>query len=121
MTPTGLYKRLVLELCHACDDGGSALEQFLTPDFVDAGIPSLRHGFMGASIEILGLVGEGNTVVLRVRLAGIEQVQFFEGRDQRLATRHCIPRHLDLARDRTGETTESVHRRQPSSGRGCAS
>ncbi|ONI87453.1 hypothetical protein ALI144C_08635 [Actinosynnema sp. ALI-1.44] len=99
MIPTGYYKRLVLELCHACNDRrGPALDKFLTPDFVDAGIPALRQGFMGAIVEILGLVGEGNTVVLRARLAGIEQVQFFEGRDRRIATRYCVPRHIDLVR-----------------------
>jgi hypothetical protein len=92
MNPAAHYKRLVLELCHACRNGDeTAVGILITPDFTDDGEPTLPTAFAG-DLEILGLVGEGRTVVLRMRQSGTEQIQFFEGRDGRLAARRCYPK-----------------------------
>ncbi|MCE7011195.1 hypothetical protein LWC34_51575 [Kibdelosporangium philippinense] len=79
------YKRLVLRLCFADTD----IAEVVTPDFVSRG-----RAFSGPDVQVVGLVGEGTTVVLRVVLWGREQVQYFEGRDARLASRVCIDRCL---------------------------
>src|SRR3954463_6406002 len=119
MTGTAHYKRLVLELCRAFNEGKiNRIDDYLTPDFADLGvsagpdwfkssIQALRRSFGDARWEVLGLVAEGTTTVVRLRFSGVhigeykgvnpthcavnvEQVHFYEGRDGRLATHYCV-------------------------------
>ncbi|TCO62477.1 ester cyclase [Actinocrispum wychmicini] len=119
------YKNLVLALNHAFNSGDlSGVDEILTPDFVERDMPPGPEGYKTAvrqlraaldepRSEVLGLVAEGSTVVLRVRLTGVhvgeivgvaatrrqvtvEQIHFYEGRDGRLATHHYIRDDLAL-------------------------
>ena len=119
------YKNLVLALNHAFNTGDLAgVDELLTPDFAERGMPPGPEGYKTAirrlqaalgeaRSEVLGLVAEGSTVVLRVRLSGVhvgemvgvaptrrqvdvEQIHFYEGRDGRLATHHYIRDDLTL-------------------------
>lgn len=119
------YKNLVLALNHAFNSGDlSGVDEILTPDFVERDMPPGPEGYKAAvrqlraaldepRSEVLGLVAEGSTVVLRVRLSGVhvgeiagvaptrrhvnvEQIHFYEGRDGRLATHHYIRDDLSL-------------------------
>jgi predicted ester cyclase len=125
MTGTAHYKRLVLELCRAFNDGKiSKIDDYLTPDFADLGvsagpdwfkgsIQALRRSFSDARWDVLGLVAEGTTAVVRLRFSGVhigeylgvaptrcavsvEQVHIYEGRDGRLATHYCVRDDLEL-------------------------
>jgi predicted ester cyclase len=125
MTGTAHYKRLVLELCRAFNDGKiSGIDDCLTPDFADLGvsagpdwfkgaIQTSRRSFKNAHWEVLGLVAEGTTTVVRLRFSGVhvgdylgvaptgrsvsvEQVHIYEGRDGRLATHYCVRDDLEL-------------------------
>jgi predicted ester cyclase len=125
MTGTAHYKRLVLELCRAFNDGKiSQIDDYLTPDFADLGVSagpdwfkssmrSLRRSFSEAHWEVLGLVAEGTTTVVRLRFTGVhvgeylgvaptrcsvsvEQVHIYEGRDGRLATHYSVRDDLEL-------------------------
>jgi predicted ester cyclase len=125
MTETAHYKRLVLELCQAFNDGKiSRIDDYLTPDFADLGVSAgpdwfksslqaLRRAFANARWEVLGLVGEGTTTVVRLRFSGVhvddylgvaptrcavsvEQVHIYEGRDGRLVTHYCVRDDLDM-------------------------
>ena len=127
MTGTAHYKRLVLELCRAFNEGKiNRIDDYLTPDFADLGmsagpdwfkssIQALRGAFSDARWEVLGLVGEGTTAVVRLRFTGIhtgeymgvnptrravsvEQVHLYEGRDGRLATHYSVRDDLELLR-----------------------
>jgi predicted ester cyclase len=115
----------VLELCRAFNDGKiSKIDDYLTPDFADLGvsagpdwfkssIQSLRRSFSDARWEVLGLVAEGTTTIVRLRFSGVhigefmgvaptrsavsvEQVHIYEGRDGRLATHLCVRDDLEL-------------------------
>ncbi|MBP2320086.1 putative ester cyclase [Kibdelosporangium banguiense] len=119
------YKNLVLALNHAFNTGDlSGVDELLTPDFAERDMPPGPEGYKTAvrrlraaldepRSEVLGLVAEGSTVVLRVRLTGVhigeivgvaptrrqvnvEQIHFYEGRDGRLATHHYIRNDLAL-------------------------
>jgi len=119
------YKNLVLALNHAFNSGDlSGVDDLLTPDFVERDMPPGPEGYKAAvhklrsalaepRSEVLGLVAEGSTVVLRVRLTGlhvgemagvaptrrqvnVEQIHFYEGRDGRLAAHHYIRDDLSL-------------------------
>jgi predicted ester cyclase len=119
------YKNLVLALNHAFNTGDlSGVDELLTPDFAERDMPPGPEGYKTAvrrlraalaepRSEVLGLVAEGSTVVLRVRLTGVhvgeivgvaptrrqvnvEQIHFYEGRDGRLATHHYIRDDLAL-------------------------
>ncbi|MEV4312662.1 ester cyclase [Actinocrispum sp. NPDC049592] len=119
------YKNLVLALNHAFNSGDlSGVDGMLTPDFAERGMPPgpdsyktavrlLREALDEPRSEVLGLVAEGSTVVLRVRLTGVhvgeivgvaptrrqvdvEQIHFYEGRDGRLAAHHFIRDDLAL-------------------------
>jgi predicted ester cyclase len=119
------YKNLVLALNHAFNTGDlSGVDELLTPDFAERDMPPGPEGYKTAvrrlraalaepRSEVLGLVAEGATVVLRVRLTGVhvgeivgvaptrrqvdvEQIHFYEGRDGRLATHHYIRDDLAL-------------------------
>jgi predicted ester cyclase len=119
------YKNLVLALNHAFNIGDlSGVDELLTPDFAERDMPPGPEGYKTAvrrlraalddpRSEVLGLVAEGSTVVLRVRLTGVhvgeivgvaptrrqvnvEQIHFYEGRDGRLATHHYIRDDLAL-------------------------
>jgi predicted ester cyclase len=119
------YKNLVLALNHAFNSGDlSGVDELLTPDFVERDMPPGPEGYKTAvrkllaalaepRSEVLGLIAEGSTVVLRVRLTGVhvgefagvpptrrqvnvEQIHFYEGRDGRLATHHHIRDDLAL-------------------------
>nr|CTQ95775.1 hypothetical protein [Kibdelosporangium sp. MJ126-NF4] len=123
--PSSRYKNLVLALNHAFNTGDlSAVDDLLTPDFAERDMPPGPEGYRTAVLqlraalaeprsEVLGLVAEGSTVVLRVRLTGVhigeivgvaptrrqidvEQIHFYEGRDGRLATHHYIRDDLAL-------------------------
>src|ERR1043165_5835194 len=123
--PNSRYKNLVLALNHAFNTGDlSAVDDLLTPDFAERDMPPGPEGYKEAirqlhaalanpRSEVLGLVAEGSTVVLRVRLTGVhvgeivgvaptrrrvnvEQIHFYEGRDGRLATHHYIRDDLAL-------------------------
>lgn len=116
MMTTAHYKQLVLRLCTACNQGDMrAIEEVLTPDFTDvaaaagpdqfvARIAASRRAFDDFRWEVLGLVAEGTTVALRVRQLGeyegrrlsVEQVHIYEGRDGRIASRHCVGGADDL-------------------------
>lgn len=125
MTGTAHYKRLVLELCRAFNDGKtSRIDDYLTPDFADLGVTAgpdwfkgsikmLRRSFKDARWDVLGLVAEGTTTVVRLRFSGVhvgdylgvpptrrsvsvEQVHIYEGRDGRLATHYCVRDDLEL-------------------------
>lgn len=123
MTTTAYYKQLVLRLCSACNTGDvRAVEELLTPDFVDIGgvdeargadgvqgflarLAGIRRVFTDFRWEVLGLVAEGTTVILRLRLSGsrgdsvhsMEQVHIYEGRDGRIASRTSISGRGDMA------------------------
>ncbi|GAB3921907.1 hypothetical protein GCM10029976_009620 [Kribbella albertanoniae] len=110
MTVTAGYKELVLRLCAACNAGDRrGIEAVLTPDFADAGrccgpdrfaarLALVRRDVAEFRWDVLGLVAEGTTVALRVRLSGItggrrlavEQMHIYEGRDGRIASRQCV-------------------------------
>jgi predicted ester cyclase len=119
------YKNLVLALNHAFNIGNlSGVDELLTPDFRERNMPPgpegykaavcrLRSALDQARSEVLGLVAEGSTVVLRARLTGVhvgeivgvpptkrpvdvEQIHFYEGRDGRLAAHHYIRDDLAL-------------------------
>jgi predicted ester cyclase len=119
------YKNLVLALNHAFNTGDlSSVDEILTPDFAERNMPPGPEGYKAAMrkvraalaeplSEVLGLVAEGSTIVLRVRLTGmhvgeiagvtptrrrvnVEQIHFYEGRDGRLATHQCIRDDLAL-------------------------
>ncbi|CAM3321331.1 ester cyclase [Kibdelosporangium persicum] len=123
--PNSRYKNLVLALNHAFNAGDlSGVDDLLTPDFAERDMPPGPEGYKAVvrqwraalhepRSEVLGLVAEGSTVVLRVRLTGVhvgeivgvaptrrhidvEQVHFYEGRDGRLATHHYIRDDLAL-------------------------
>ncbi|ALG07219.1 ester cyclase [Kibdelosporangium phytohabitans] len=123
--PNSRYKNLVLALNHAFNTGDlSTVDDLLTPDFAERDMPPGPEGYKTAirelraalaepRSEVLGLVAEGSTVVLRVRLTGVhvgeivgvaptrrqvdvEQIHFYEGRDGRLATHHYIRDDLAL-------------------------
>jgi predicted ester cyclase len=125
MMGTAHYKRLVLDLCRAFNEGKIArIDDYLTPDFQELGMPggadwfvgtlrTLRRSFTEARWEVLGLVAEGTTVVVRLKLTGVhtgeylgvlptrsavevEQVHIYEGRDGRLATHLCVRDDLQL-------------------------
>lgn len=125
MTGTAHYKRLVLELCRAFNDGEiSRIDDYVTPDFVDLGVSGgpdwfkssiqvLRRAFKDARWDVLGLVAEGTTIVVRLRFTGVhigeylgvaatrcavsvEQVHIYEGRDGRLATHYSVRDDLEL-------------------------
>jgi predicted ester cyclase len=130
------YKNLVLALNHAFNSGDlSGVDELLTPDFVERDMPPGPEGYKEAVLrlrkaldeprsEVLGLVAEGSTVVLRVRLSGVhvgemvgvaatrrqvnvEQIHFYEGRDGRLATHHYIRDDLALL-DQLGVRAEGA-------------
>ncbi|MFC0113662.1 ester cyclase [Kibdelosporangium aridum] len=123
--PNSRYKNHVLALNHAFNTGDlSGVDDLLTPDFAERDMPpgpegyktavrQLRAALADPRSEVLGLVAEGSTVVLRVRLTGVhvgeivgvaptrrkvdvEQIHFYEGRDGRLATHHYIRDDLAL-------------------------
>ncbi|ONI79899.1 hypothetical protein ALI144C_24535 [Actinosynnema sp. ALI-1.44] len=125
MTKTAHYKRLVLQLCRTFNDGNlSRIDDCLTPDFADfqdsagpdgfkSSIRTLRLSFEDARWDVLGLVAEGSTTVVRLRFSGVhvgdylgvaptrcpvsvEQVHIYEGRDGRLATHHYVREDLEL-------------------------
>ncbi|WP_158890519.1 nuclear transport factor 2 family protein [Amycolatopsis anabasis] len=106
----------------------AAIDDCVTPDFVElrAGARSGPEGLRDWLREVyrtvreprwqvLGLVAEGTTVVLRVLFTGIdasgapisvEQAHFYEVRDERLAIHHVI-QHCE---DECGELTGSGKR-----------
>lgn len=65
MSKTAYYKRLVLDLC----------DSYRAAD---------------TDLQVLGLVAEDSTVVLRLRVAGVEQVEFFEGRDGAVTSQSLV-------------------------------
>jgi predicted ester cyclase len=136
------YKNLVLALNHAFNSGDlSGVDELLTPDFVERNMPPGPEGYKNAvqklraaldepRSEVLGLVAEGSTVVLRVRLTGVhvgemvgvaptrrqvnvEQIHFYEGRDGRLATHHFIRDDLALL-DQLGVRADPPRTTKPS-------
>jgi predicted ester cyclase len=136
------YKNLVLALNHAFNSGDlSGVDELLTPDFVERDMPPGPEGYKTAvqklraalgepRSEVLGLVAEGATVVLRVRLTGVhvgemvgvaptrrqvnvEQIHFYEGRDGRLATHHFIRDDLALL-DQLGVRADPPRAPKPS-------
>ena len=96
------YKRLVLTLCRAYESGDrQAIEACLTPDFVDIRthegpeevVENARAGH-GVRWTVVGLIAEGTTVVVRLRLTAndrsTDQIHIYEGRDDRLSTRYRV-------------------------------
>jgi predicted ester cyclase len=124
-TMSGRYKNLVLALNHAFNSGDlRGVDDLLTPDFAErdeapgpagykAAVRRLRAALDEPWSEVLGLVGEGSSVVLRARLTGVhvgeivgvaptrcqidvEQIHFYEGRDGMLTAHHYIRDDLAL-------------------------